>query len=94
MKGLTPRIHAPFSVSPAFFLILLIAWCLSTHTRIVNATSLTYSVAAHEKACFYAHADKAGEKIAFYFAVRLKRINRAACKLCEREVGTRIEPLN
>lgn len=93
MKGLIPRIHAPFSVSPAFFLILLITWCLSTLPRIVNATSLTYSIAAHEKACFYAHVDKVGEKIAFYFAVCSKRTNRAACKLCGREVGTRIEPL-
>ncbi|CAG8763463.1 5507_t:CDS:2, partial [Racocetra fulgida] len=33
-------------------------------------TSLTYNVAAHERACFYAWADKPGEKIAFYFAVQ------------------------
>ncbi len=34
------------------------------------ATSLTYRVEAHERACFYANTKNANEKIAFYFAVR------------------------
>ena len=36
----------------------------------VLATSLTYKVDAHERACFYANTKNANEKIAFYFAVR------------------------
>ncbi|CAG8736104.1 3900_t:CDS:2 [Dentiscutata erythropus] len=38
--------------------------------QIGQGTSLTYNVAAHERACFYAWADKPGEKVAFYFAVQ------------------------
>lgn len=36
------------------------------------ATSLTYRVEAHERACFYANTKNANEKIAFYFAVRAR----------------------
>ncbi|KAG0200898.1 hypothetical protein BGX28_006173 [Mortierella sp. GBA30] len=36
----------------------------------VDATALTYNVAAHEKACFYTWADVPKKKIAFYFAVQ------------------------
>ena len=43
----------------------LIAWL----TSVVSATALTYKLNAHEKACFYAHAEKPNLKIAFYFAV-------------------------
>lgn len=35
----------------------------------VLATSLTYRLDAHEKACFYANTNHKNEKIAFYFAV-------------------------
>ncbi|CAI2179232.1 7555_t:CDS:2 [Funneliformis geosporum] len=35
-----------------------------------EGTSLTYNVAAHERACFYVWADKPGEKVSFYFAVQ------------------------
>lgn len=34
------------------------------------ATSLTYRLDAHEKACFYADTQRDKEKVAFYFAVR------------------------
>ncbi|KAK8035044.1 hypothetical protein PG993_010039 [Apiospora rasikravindrae] len=44
----------------------LIAWLAS----VVSATALTYKLNAHEKACFYAHAEKPNLKIAFYFAVQ------------------------
>ncbi|KAK8136961.1 hypothetical protein PG984_004901 [Apiospora sp. TS-2023a] len=44
----------------------LIAWLTSA----VSATALTYKLNAHEKACFYAHAEKPNLKIAFYFAVQ------------------------
>lgn len=40
--------------------------CLVTN---VTATALTYKLAAHEKACFYAETKKEAEKVAFYFAV-------------------------
>ena len=40
--------------------------CLITN---VAATALTYNIAAHEKACFYAETKKDNEKVAFYFAV-------------------------
>ncbi|KAJ3411129.1 hypothetical protein HDV05_002693 [Chytridiales sp. JEL 0842] len=42
----------------------------STVIPAVNATTLTYRMAPHEKACFYTNANKANEKIAFYFAVQ------------------------
>lgn len=35
------------------------------------ATTLTYRMAPHERACFYAIANKVEEKVAFYFAVRI-----------------------
>ncbi|KAI1320276.1 hypothetical protein EDD11_001491 [Mortierella claussenii] len=43
---------------------------LSFLGRAVDATALTYNVAAHEKACFYTWADVPKKKIAFYFAVQ------------------------
>jgi hypothetical protein len=35
----------------------------------IFATTLTYKMAPHEKACFYSTAERVGEKMAFYFAV-------------------------
>lgn len=43
---------------------------LSLIVSTVSATALTYKVAAHEKACFFASTEKVDTKIAFYFAVR------------------------
>lgn len=37
----------------------------------VSATALTYKLVANEKACFYANNQEKGQKIAFYFAVRV-----------------------
>lgn len=48
------------------FTVGLLAWLVS----LVSATALTYKLAAHEKACFYAAAVKENSKMAFYFAVR------------------------
>ncbi|KAG0367245.1 emp24/gp25L/p24 family/GOLD-domain-containing protein [Gamsiella multidivaricata] len=42
----------------------------SSITKPVEATALTYNVAAHERACFYTWADIPKKKIAFYFAVQ------------------------
>lgn len=39
-------------------------------TACTNATALTYKMHPNEKECFYANVDKAGSKIAFYFAVQ------------------------
>ncbi len=36
-----------------------------------SATALTYKLQAHEKACFYTGTKTRGEKVAFYFAVRI-----------------------
>ena len=36
----------------------------------VHAAALTTSLAPHERSCFYAWVDKAGEKVGFYFAVQ------------------------
>lgn len=52
------------STSSLLFILLILLLL-----RTSEGTSLTYNVAAHERACFYAWADKPGEKVAFYFAV-------------------------
>jgi hypothetical protein len=41
--------------------------CLASQ---ISATALTYKLMPNEKACFFTNAQKPGEKIAFYFAVR------------------------
>jgi hypothetical protein len=53
---------------------LLTLWSLATAASLASATALTYKIAAHEKACFFADADTKNSKIAFYFAVRLPGI--------------------
>jgi hypothetical protein len=53
-----------------FLSVGLLAWLVS----MVSATALTYKLAANEKACFYARANKENSKIAFYFAVRGSRL--------------------
>jgi hypothetical protein len=45
-----------------FFLLL---------SQLINATYVTYKLAAHERACFYVDAKRASEKIGFYFSVGL-----------------------
>jgi hypothetical protein len=44
---------------------------LLAYTTAVYATALTYRLEAHEKACFFAHVENKGTKLAFYFAVRV-----------------------
>ena len=48
---------------------IVAALVVMTTTSRVEATALTYNVAAHEKACFYAWANEPKKKLAFYFAV-------------------------
>jgi hypothetical protein len=43
---------------------------LLAYTTAVYATALTYRLEAHEKACFFAHVENKGTKLAFYFAVQ------------------------
>ncbi|EJT98100.1 hypothetical protein DACRYDRAFT_24624 [Dacryopinax primogenitus] len=43
---------------------------LAALVRDVSASALTTMVAPHERSCFYADVDRAGEKIGFYFAVQ------------------------
>lgn len=37
----------------------------------VSATALTYKLAPNEKTCFFSFAEQKGQKLSFYFAVRL-----------------------
>ncbi|KAL1915711.1 uncharacterized protein VTP21DRAFT_6470 [Calcarisporiella thermophila] len=50
--------------------ILAVGFLLATLVGYSSATALTYSVAAHERACFYTQVDLPGKKIGFYFAVQ------------------------
>ena len=43
---------------------------LGAFTSLTSATALTYKLTPNEKECFYTYVDKAGSKIAFYFAVQ------------------------
>ena len=43
---------------------------LLTLLTTISATALTYRLEAHEKACFFAHTEHKGTKLAFYFAVQ------------------------
>lgn len=56
----------------AFFLLpaLLLITILSSLIPTTQAAALTTILAGHEKSCFYAWVDKAGEKVGFYFAVQ------------------------
>jgi len=49
--------------------ILTLISALLAYTTAVYATALTYRLEAHENACFYAHVENKGTKLAFYFAV-------------------------
>ncbi|KAF8944368.1 hypothetical protein BGZ47_004337 [Haplosporangium gracile] len=63
---------SPLSAAASLALMALVA-LLSVSTispAVVDATALTYNVAAHERACFYAWNDIPKKKIAFYFAVQ------------------------
>jgi len=51
------------------FFILLASPPSSSNTQ-VAASALTTTISAHERSCFYAWVDKAGEKVGFYFAVQ------------------------
>nr|CAG8470486.1 493_t:CDS:2 [Entrophospora candida] len=66
MKEITTH----FTSSSLLYFIMSILLYMNISPNFSEATSLTYAVAAHEKACFYAWIDKPGEKIAFYFAVQ------------------------
>ena len=50
--------------------LLTIFSALLAYATAVYATALTYRLEAHEQACFYAHVENKGTKLAFYFAVR------------------------
>ncbi|KAI8363657.1 emp24/gp25L/p24 family/GOLD-domain-containing protein [Mortierella sp. GBAus27b] len=51
-------------------LALTTLFSLTLLTKPADATSLTYKVMAHEKACFYTWVDVPRKKVAFYFAVQ------------------------
>ncbi|KAG0332940.1 hypothetical protein BG004_001033 [Podila humilis] len=50
--------------------LALVAFLSFSTTKLVDATALTYNVAAHERACFYTWVDTPKKKLAFYFAVQ------------------------
>ncbi|KAF0484545.1 ERP3 protein [Gigaspora margarita] len=56
------------TISSLLYVVLILLFII--FPKSLEGTSLTYNVAAHERACFYAWADKPGEKVAFYFAVQ------------------------
>ncbi|KAF9906543.1 hypothetical protein EC991_000485 [Linnemannia zychae] len=47
----------------------LLSWSLFMSST-VQASALTYNLAAHERACFYAWSDVPKKKLAFYFSVQ------------------------
>ncbi|KAJ1557288.1 hypothetical protein HK405_000342, partial [Cladochytrium tenue] len=49
--------------------LVVLAWCCFLALP-VGATTVTYTMAAHERACFYGTALAENEKLAFYFAVQ------------------------
>ncbi|KAI9026509.1 emp24/gp25L/p24 family protein [Phycomyces nitens] len=53
-----------------FILLLSVIIALVTLPELTNATALSYNVAAHETACFYAWSDAPSKKLGFYFAVQ------------------------
>jgi len=57
------------SPTPAIMRLLPTFGLVASLASHVSATALTYKLMPHEKACFYANANKVGEKVAFYFAV-------------------------
>jgi hypothetical protein len=57
------------SFSAALLALVAILSISTFTTPAVEATALTYNVAAHERACFYTYASIPKKKLAFYFAV-------------------------
>ncbi|CBY01611.1 similar to transmembrane emp24 domain-containing protein 2 precursor [Plenodomus lingam JN3] len=51
-------------------LLLTITGLIATFLTTVSATALTYLLGSHERACFFAHVENKGSKVAFYFAVQ------------------------
>jgi len=56
------------SIPSIFFTISLLF--ISHLVPSVSSSALTTTIPAHERSCFYAWVDKAGEKVGFYFAVQ------------------------
>ncbi|KAJ3191033.1 hypothetical protein HK101_008154 [Irineochytrium annulatum] len=50
--------------------VAVLACCLAMLISTASATTLTYRMAPHERACFFTLANFPGEKLAFYFAVQ------------------------
>ena len=48
---------------------LIAALVLTGSNNRVAGSALTTTISAHDRSCFYAWVDKAGEKVGFYFAV-------------------------
>jgi hypothetical protein len=68
----TPRPDCSLTLSATMWHSSLLLSLLAAFITCVNATALTYKLAANEKACFFAEVqpEQVNAKIAFYFAVR------------------------
>lgn len=64
MSAASTRLRALFAVLSSLVLLLTLAPIQT------SAAALTTLIGAHERSCFYAWVDAAGEKVGFYFAVQ------------------------
>ena len=62
--------QTPFSRGALLFISSLVLLSLSLVPTPVSSAALTTLVEPHERSCFYAWVDAAGEKVGFYFAVQ------------------------
>jgi len=67
--GITPHAYADPLITTMRLFLPSLAF-LASFVATTQATALTYRLEAHEKACFFAHVENAGSKVAFYFAVQ------------------------
>ena len=63
--------HTPLSLPTRLVALLAALVCaLLLPANLADAAALTSLLEPHERACYYAWVDKAGEKVGFYFAVQ------------------------
>ena len=60
---------------------------------LVSATALTYKLEANERACFYSSIEHKGAKIAFYYAVRILRLQIARNRVVADTDARRSKPV-
>lgn len=60
----------PSVCSMLYLVYLALTLLCATQLPSVQGAALTTQVGPHDRSCFYAWVDKAGEKVGFYFAVQ------------------------